>query len=54
MKAKKLLMPLQLQFFASSTTMTDKDDVKLGSGDLYIMEFTGKVPELDISKVGQV
>lgn len=59
MKAKKLLMPLQLQFFASSTTMTDKDDVKLGSGDLYIMEFTGKVPEdtaieVDANKIGHI
>ena len=58
MKNKKLFMPLQLQFFAG-TTMTDKDDVKLGSGDLYIVEFTGEVPEdttieVETNKIGHI
>lgn len=57
MKAKKFL--LNLQFFAASTTKTDKDDVKLGSGDLYIMEFAGTVPEdatieNDANKIGHI
>lgn len=58
MRAKKLLMPLELQFFAG-TTMSDKDDVKLGSGDLYIMEFSGSLPEdttieVDANKIGHI
>lgn len=56
MKAKKLM--LDLQFFAGAT-MADKDDVKLGSGDLYIMEFTGSLPEdtaieLPANKIGHI
>lgn len=47
-----------LQFFAGST-MTNKDDVKLGSGELYIMEFTGTLPEddaieVDENKIGHI
>lgn len=47
-----------LQFFAS-TTMSDKDDVKLGSGDLYIKEFTGTLPddetiEVEENKIGHI
>lgn len=47
-----------LQFFAT-TTMTDKDDVKLGSGDLYIMEFGGTLPEddaieIEANKIGHI
>lgn len=57
MKAKKFL--LNLQFFAASTTKTDKDDVKLGSGDLYIMEFTSTLPEdgvieVEANKIGHI
>lgn len=53
---KKFVMGLQ--FFAGSK-MSDKDDVKLGSGDLYIMEFTGTVPEdtaieVDANKIGHI
>lgn len=56
MKAKKLM--LDLQFFAGDT-MADKDDVKLGSGDLYIMEFTGTMPEdtaieTEANKIGHI
>lgn len=56
MRAKKLM--LDLQFFAGST-LTDRDDVKLGSGDLYIMEFTGTMPEdtaieVPANKIGHI
>ena len=44
---------VNLQHFAT-TTMTDKDDVVLGSGDVYIMEFDGNtVPEDDVIEVNE-
>lgn len=59
MKAKKLLIPLNLQHFAANNTLSDKDDVVLGSGDLYIVEYKSTLPEdnvieVDTNKIGHI